>query len=131
MSDLISRQAAISAIYERWRGTKNFNGWEADISEECEEVLKAIPSAELEWVPCNEQMPEEHEWIGTKSFGTTISDNVFVTFENPKGERFTKYLSFQDGKLSPSDQQTINVFYKGSVPIAWMPRPEPWEGENI
>lgn len=100
----------------------------------CKAVDLAISSLKKQehnrWIPCNEQMPEEHEWIGTKLFGTMISDNVFITFENPKGERFTKYLSFQNGKLSPSDQQTIDVFYKCSVPIAWMPRPEPWEGED-
>ncbi len=40
------------------------------------------------WIPCSERMPEEHEWLGTKKFGTTISDEVYVTFENEKGERF-------------------------------------------
>lgn len=77
------------------------------------------------WIPCSKRMPEEHEWIGTKRFGTTISDEVYVTFENPKGERLCKHLSFQNGKLSSYDQATIDAFYKGSKPIAWMPLPEP------
>ena len=81
------------------------------------------------WVPCSKKMPEEHEWIGTKQFGTTISDEVYVTFENPKGERFTKHLSFQNGKVPNFEQRTIDAFYKGSVPIAWKPKPKPWEGE--
>ena len=81
------------------------------------------------WIPCNVKMPEEHEWIGTKRFGTTISDEVYVTFENPKGERFTKHLSFQNGKVPNFEQRTIDAFYKGSVPIAWKPKPKPWEGE--
>ena len=69
--------------------------------------------------------PEPHWiWIGTKRFGTTISDEVYVTFENPKGERFCKHLSFQNGKLSAFDKSTIDAFYKGSKPIAWMPLPE-------
>ena len=86
------------------------------------------------WVPCSERMPEEHEWIGTKKFGTTISDEVYVTFQTPKGERFAKHLSFQNGKLSSFDRSKIDAFYKGSVPIAWMPLPEPYSpkgDENI
>ena len=79
-----------------------------------------------DWILCSERMPEEHEWMGTKRFGTTISDEVYVTFENPKGERFCKHLSFQNGKLSGYDQSTIDAFFKGSKPIAWMPLPEPY-----
>lgn len=79
------------------------------------------------WIPCSERMPDEHEWLGTKEFGTTISDEVYVTFETPKGERFCKHLSFQNGSLSNYDQHTIDVFYKGSKPIAWMPLPEPYK----
>jgi hypothetical protein len=80
------------------------------------------------WIPVSEKMPEEHEWIGTKRFGTTMSNEVYVTFETPKGDRFAKHLSFQNGKLSLADQQRINAFYKGSVPVAWMPLPEPYKG---
>lgn len=82
------------------------------------------------WIPCSEKLPEEHDWLGTKKFGTTISDEVYVTFENPKGERFCKHLSFQNGKLSAFDQSTIDAFYKGSKPIAWMPLPEPYKEGN-
>lgn len=81
------------------------------------------------WIPCSERMPDEHEWLGTKKFGTTISDEVYVTFETPKGERFCKHLKFQNKKLSDYDQHTIDVFYKGSKPIAWMPLPEPYRGD--
>ena len=76
-------------------------------------------------------MPDEHEWLGTKMFGTTMSDEVYVTFENPKRERFCKHFSFQNQKLSAFDQNTIDVFFKGSKPIAWMPLPEPYrEGKE-
>lgn len=81
------------------------------------------------WTLVSERLPEEREWIGTKQFGTTMSDEVYVTFETPKGDRFTKHLSFQNGKLSEADQQMINAFYKGSVPVAWMPLPGPYVPE--
>ena len=88
-------------------------------------VRKAF-EAEPQWVPVTERMPEEHEWLGTKRFGTTKSDEVYVTFENPKGERFCRHLSFQNGKLSAFDQSTIDAFFKGSRPVAWKPLPEPF-----
>lgn len=90
-------------------------------------AIKALERTK--WIPCSVRMPEEHEWIGTKEFGTTISDEVYVTFENPEGKRFVKHLKFQNGKLDIFDQNKIDAFYKGSVPIAWMPLPASYQGE--
>lgn len=87
-------------------------------------------SEQTKWIPCSVRMPEEHEWIGTKEFGTTISDEVYVTFENSEGKRFVKHLKFQNGKLGIFDQNKIDAFYKGSVPIAWMPLPKPYNAES-
>lgn len=78
------------------------------------------------WILCSERLPEEREWIGTKRFETTISDKVFVTLENSKGERYTQYLSFQNGKLSTTDQSKVDAFFEGGTPIAWMPKPQPY-----
>jgi len=76
-------------------------------------------------------MPEKHEWIGTKRFGTTISDEVYVTFETPDGQRFADHISFQNGKLSRPDAERMRVWYKGAKPIAWKLLPEPYqEGEQ-
>ena len=82
------------------------------------------------WIPVSERMPEEHEWIGTRRFRTTISDKVFVTLENSKGERYTQYLSFQNGKLSAADQSKVDTLFKGGTPIAWMPLPKPYKAES-
>lgn len=84
--------------------------------------------SEQRWVPCSERLPEEHEWIGTKRFGTTISDEVYVTFEAPDGQRFADHINFQNGKLSRSDEQRMKVIYKGAKPIAWKPLPESYKG---
>jgi hypothetical protein len=92
------------------------------------EYIDEVPN-EIKWIPCSQRLPEEYEWIGTKTFGTTISDEVYVTFESPKGERFTKHLSFQNGKVNNFVQREIDAFYKGSVPIAWKPIPESYKGE--
>lgn len=92
--------------------------------EEQEEVRKALESIPR-WISCSERMPKEHEWLGTKRFGTTKSDEVYVTFETPKGERFCKHVSFQNGKVSGYDQRFIDAICKGSRPVAWKPLPDP------
>ena len=79
------------------------------------------------WIPCSERMPEEHEWMGTKKFGTTISDEVYVTFENEKGERFCQHMKFQNGELSRYDKMLMETWFKGSKPTAWMPLPEAYK----
>lgn len=118
----MTREEAIDILKTMWQvSTKG-----APIEEALEIAIQALE--EPHWTLCSERMPEEHEWMGTKRFGTTISNEVYVTFENPKGERFCKHLSFQNGKLSDFDQSTIDAFYKGSKPIAWMPLPEPYKG---
>ena len=48
MSDLIDRQAAIDALKNRWKKTRNYEGIGDDIAEECELYLKQVPSAQPE-----------------------------------------------------------------------------------
>jgi len=83
-----------------------------------------------DWILCSCQMPEEYEWIGTKSFGTTKSEQVIVTFETPGGKRFIKILSFQNGEIAGLEKMEIDAIAKGSIPIAWMPLPEPYRGDK-
>lgn len=45
-SDLISRQAAIEALKNRWKKTRNYEGIGDDIAEECELYLKQLPSVQ-------------------------------------------------------------------------------------
>ena len=84
---------------------------------------------EQDWIPVSEGMPEEREWVGTKQFGTTLSDEVYVTFEAPNGERCVNHLSFQNGKVPSFKQREIDVWFGGATPVAWKPLPEPWEGD--
>ena len=95
-----------------------------------EDAPTITPDSNDGWILCSERMPEEREWIGTKRFGTTISDNVYVTFERPDGKRFVKHIMFQNGALSSMDQTTIDAFNRGAKPIAWKPLPEPFKGEK-
>lgn len=107
-------------------------GWKSGMYPATSDI-HALPSAQPEpqWILCSERMPEEHEWIGSSTVCgavSTVSDEVYVTFKEPKGKRFCRHLSFCDGKLSKFNQQEIDVFHPGSVPVAWKPLPEPYKG---
>lgn len=126
-TNLIDRQQAIDGkiVIQRTNGVEIYYDEAVPVG-----YLKNLPTVQPEpqWILCEERMPEEHEWIGTKKFGTTISDEVYVTFENEKGERFCKHMKFQNGELSRYDQFHMDTWFKGSKPIAWMPLPKPFEG---
>ena len=141
MDDLISRRMAIDALAEYMPTLTTADGsalvdHDIFVAQEtyvdCIQIIHELPSAQPEesWIPCSFKMPEEHEWIGTYKFGTTISDEVYVTFVSPNGERFCKHVSFQNGKLSRHDQDLINVWFKGATPIAWRKLPEPYQEEQ-
>lgn len=98
-------------------------GWRKEVEEQgCEFFGDGIG-----WIPVSEKLPEEHEWIGTKQFGTTISDKIIITFE-VDGHRFVRVMSLQNGDLGPSEKHTMDAFYKDWRMIAWMPLPEPYKG---
>lgn len=82
------------------------------------------------WIPVSEGLPEEHEWLGTKRFKTTISDFVYVTFETPNGTKFTDYIRLQNGKPSISKQFELDAISKDIKLTAWMLPPKPYEGKQ-
>lgn len=124
--DLISRKGAIGALCTMMADC--FNADE-EVIDAIKTTMNEISSAEAQWIPCSERLPKEHEWIGTKAFGTTISDEVLVTFD-VDGTRFVKPLSLQNGKLSRPDAQTMDAFHKGWKMLAWMSLPEPYRKDN-
>lgn len=137
--DSISRQAAIDALKAQKKAIENcIRHMIGDNSREVAarnqvvvdmDIIQSLPPVqpEQDWIPVSEGMPEEREWVGTKQFGTTISDEVYVTFEAPNGERFVKHLSFQNGKVPSFKQREIDVWFGGATPVAWKPLPEPYQ----
>ena len=53
-NDLISRKAAIDAMKNRWKKTRNYEGIGDDIAEECELYLKQVPSVQPEIIRCKD-----------------------------------------------------------------------------
>ena len=84
------------------------------------------------WILCSEDMPEEHDSIFKKFYGTNKwnkcmwlknSDEVNVTSELKDGTRITEHACTNDGKWrfkSASVERKV---------IAWRPLPEPYNPE--
>lgn len=112
MSDLIDRQAAIDAVLlaipddEYWK-------------EQVEKAVGNLPSAQ-QWIPCSERLPYAE-------YGE--SDTVLTTCGYRDVEdtsvRWIRLLYFNGGNWCYPTGET----YEAKV-YAWMPLPEPWEGED-
>lgn len=87
------------------------------------EVLSA--DRPQEWTPCSEGLPKEHEWIGTKRYGTTISDKILITF-NADGKKIIDTMRLQNGKLATHNKYVMDICFQNWEMIAWMPLPKPY-----
>lgn len=86
------------------------------------------------WIPVTERLPEEHDSIFAKYYGTDrwdeymyrkVSDNVLVTVMYPtSGTKCVINSHTEDG------QWRCGVLYSiyGAKITAWMPLPEPYVG---
>lgn len=99
-------------------------------------VLKElVDKAELfEWIPVSEKLPDEHDSVFAKSYGTdkwnnmfwrTTSNRVIATIKYNDGTVIVKEAFTHDGEWTV-EKKNINCKV-----IAWMPMPEPYkENEN-
>lgn len=93
-------------------------------------VDKADP---LEWIPVSEKLPEEHDSIFAKLYGTdkwnsilwrTVSNRVFVTIKYDDGSRIVKESHTRDGVWA-DEKKCI----KCKV-VAWLPLPNPYKEQD-
>lgn len=100
-------------------------------------LLKLVDKAEsFEWIPISEKLPDEHDSIFARLYGTdkwddafwrTKSKEVLVTIEYEDGTRIVKSSHTTDGKWALEKRATLREFKV----VAWMPLPEPYkEKEN-
>lgn len=90
----------------------------------------------FEWIPVSEKLPNEHDSVFAKLYGTdkwddafwrTKSKEVLVTIEYEDGTRIVKSSHTTDGKWALEKRATLSEFKV----VAWIPFPEPYkEKEN-
>lgn len=110
MSDLISRQDAISELY-------NINPSEDMLFVDAiVDMLENLPEkSEQRWIPVTEALPEDGE-------------RVLTTIEvGNKGKKVRSGTYFKS--LFQCDNGNVWTITDKEV-IAWMPLPEPWEDNN-
>ena len=112
----------------------NGNRYEGILNNAYHNTIEIVNKVEQEhnngWIPCSEQLPEEHDSMFAKLKGTDkwsdamfekISDDVNATVEFEDGTRKTLTLHTNDGKWN-----TNNRIVKFNV-IAWQLLPEPYK----
>ena len=147
--DTISRQAAIDALNKRW-GTCILGD---DIADGCANVLNALPSAQPQWIPCSERLPEENVyvlvWCGEVKIARIIrgisKEQRAKMQEGAIDDPVSWGWNFSNGyfevKRSES-YRTCDEYYNNKVPYcwdciygeifgqdvkAWMPLPAPYQ----
>lgn len=90
----------------------------------------------FKWIPVSERLPEEHDSIFAKFYGTDRWDNdlwrarseeVLVCIEYDDGSRSVTTSFTLDGKWRIERRRVLHDFKV----IAWMPLPEPYkENQN-
>lgn len=112
MSDLISRADAIKAIRKCKFESDMPSDWYRGM--ECaQDIVDDVPSAEAEWIPCSERLPEQ-------------SNDYICTIPLDEKETFVKVMTFHKGGFYDDDDEWGETFYDDV--IAWMPLPKPYKG---
>ena len=97
-------------------------------------LLKLVDKADsFEWIPVSEKLPDEHDSVFAKSYGTdkwssafwrTTSNRVIATIKYNDGTVIVKEAFTHDGEWTVERRNT------NCKVIAWMPFPEPYKGET-
>ena len=129
MDDLISRQDALKPFCTAPDGTRipevDCDNFPVEFSVEfIKKHLLSLPSADTEWIPCSERLPEEGERVLATHLGGVNPNRQVIEHIYQCGE-FTCGWDMDMNVGSP----TFSQRYMGKV-IAWMPLPEPYREES-
>lgn len=126
MKELIDRETAIHRIYNEVSRVSNDGSpdhrkievWAQLVMEGLFRAVEIVKKMEAEetgggrWIPCSERMPEENEIVCVTAY--------------PYGKPIVLLAYLDGGKWFGEDA----VHWERLSIRAWMPLPEPWEGEE-
>ena len=119
MSDLISRQDAISRIQKAYIDTQEgFDKSAVKINvglTKALHIMQDLPSAQ-QWIPCSERLPKPNEVVLLCG-----QYNMLCGYINDEGRWYS---------MSGDGWETDMEFPDKGKIIAWMPLPEPWKGDE-
>ena len=106
--DMISRQAAIETVRK------------AKDKSELHRMLIQLPSAQPGWIPCSERLPDNNRQVLVYARSVHFVLAKYDEMREADGTYKMQWVTFDAWK----------PFYKIKEVIAWMPLPEPWEGDT-
>lgn len=145
MSDLIERQAAIDGILHLMPPNPNlddgsaeqlnFSAWKCALT--CAEAsIKMMPSAQPQWIPVTERLPEDIRpvivtWCNTDptSYYQYIVGKRFIGVAHYKSGKWYWYSSTTEDFLAEYGRYDGEEFDEAIEVIAWCELPDPWKGE--
>lgn len=96
------------------------------------DVCFSIENAEEvgRWIPCSERLPEKHQMVITTIIGTDVIRMIpGETFEDALA-RVRNHVRVSVGYIEDDEWYGADGFPQIVQPIAWMPMPEAWKGEE-
>lgn len=96
----------------------------SDLRKAVDMAIKALEQPEQKWIPVSEGLPEEGEKVLATHLGGINPNRQVIEHIYQCG----KFTCGWDMDISV-DSPTFGQRYMGEV-IAWMPRPEPYQGES-
>ena len=123
-------QEAINYLWKSYDENKIYGIASRGYLEMLQELVDKTDS--FEWIPVSERLPDEHNSVFAKLYGTdkwddafwrTKSKEVLVTIEYEDGTRIVKSSHTTDGKWALEKRATLSEFKV----VAWIPFPEPYK----
>lgn len=125
MTDLIRRADAIEAIFKVGHEHVEEKVIPLGAVTDYSDAIKALPSAEAEWIPCSERLPG----IACRCLVTLSNNIVAVGTLHSEGEYEDDFGYIVNwGKRWHLEPASMMIAYHEDSVIAWMPLPEPYKG---
>ena len=138
MSRLIDADAVIDAL-TKLRIEKMQEGKDVSLVWECLDKVMQAPTAQPEqrWIPCSERLPEDIKpvlitWKNTDpaSYYQYIVGKHFIGSGHFCNGKWFWYSSTCEDYLAEYGRCDVDEIDEAIEVLAWMPLPDPWEGEN-